>query len=313
MSISRKDFIMAKFIEDRSSLKKKKKKETTAKKVAAPSSANKKQVSNIANQVVNRTANAAKRTTNTVGNSAQRQNTVRRNVQTAVSRNAPQRYNNRPSGSAQPSTNHTVQDRLAASRQRREQAEADIKRRRQESEARSQKISQSRNPRMQDTQRGVKMQTEEERRQRQDRLRQAQEQKMGNNSMASKEAQRTANRAVRNTPTVAKESAKQVAIGHGKTFADLTEASQSASIGSKIDIKSKEFQEDIEKRRKESTRVAKSSFKTLSDMQEKSEQKLQDKTKEYADYSEHFLHGAKVIKKSDIAPIISFFIVFVLV
>ena len=40
---------------------------------------------------------------------------------------------------------------------------------------------------------------------------------------------------------------------------------------------------------------------------------LQDKTKEYADYSEHFLHGAKVIKKSDIAPIISFFIVFVLV
>lgn len=270
---------MAKFIEDRSSLKKKKKKENATQK-AAPSSANKKQVSNIANQVVNRTANAAKRTTNTVGNSAQRQNTVRRNVQDSISRNAPQRYNNRPSGAAQPSTNHTVQDRLAASRQRREQAEADIKRRRQESEARSQRISQSRNPRMQDTQRGVKMQTEEERRQRQDRLRQAQEQKMGNNSMASKEAQKAANRAVKNTPTVVKESAKQVGIGHGKTLADITEANKSAAIGSKIDIKSKEFQEDIEKRRKESTRVAKSSFKTLSDMQEKSEQKLQDKTKD---------------------------------
>ena len=271
---------MAKFIEDRSSLKKKKKKETTTQKVAAPSSANKKQVSNVANQVVNRTANAAKRTTNTVGNSAQRQNTVRRNVQSAVSQNAPQRYNNRPSGSAQPSTNHTVQDRLAASRQRREQAEADIKRRRQEAEARSQRVSQSRNPRMQDTARGTKMPTVEERRQKQDRLRQAQEQKMGNNSMASKEAQRTANRALKNTPTVAKESAKQVAIGHGKTFADLTEANKSAAIGSKIDIKSKEFQEDIEKRRKESTRVAKSSFKTLSDMQEKSEQKLQQTTKD---------------------------------
>jgi hypothetical protein len=38
---------------------------------------------------------------------------------------------------------------------------------------------------------------------------------------------------------------------------------------------------------------------------------LQDKTKEYADYGEHFLHGAKVIKKSDIALIISFFVVFV--
>ena len=269
---------MAKFIEDRSSLKKKKKKENAQK--AAPSSANKKQVSNIANQVVNRTANAAKRTTNTVGNSAQRQNTVRRNVQDSISRNAPQRYNNRPSGAAQPSTNHTVQDRLAASRQRREQAEADIKRRRQESEARSQRISQSRNARMQDTARGTKLQTEEERRQRQDRLRAQQEQKMGNNSMASKEAQKAANRAVKNTPTVVKESAKQVGIGHGKTLADITEANKSAAIGSKIDIKSKEFQEDIEKRRKESTRVAKSSFKTLSDMQEKSEQKLQDKTKD---------------------------------
>lgn len=269
---------MAKFIEDRSSLKKKKKKENATQK-AAPSSANKKQVSNVANQVVNRTANAAKRTTNTVGNSAQRQNTVRRNVQNAVAENAPQRYNNRPSGSAQPSTNHTVQDRLAASRQRREQAEADIKRRRQETEARSQRISQSRNPRMQDTARGTKMPTVEERRQKQDRLRQAQEQKMGNNSMASKEAQRTANRALKNTPTVAKESAKQVGIGHGKTFADITEANKSAAIGSKIDIKSKEFQEDIEKRRKESTRVAKSSFKTLSDMQEDSEEKLQKTTK----------------------------------
>lgn len=269
---------MAKFIEDRSSLKKKKKKENAQK--AAPSSANKKQVSNIANQVVNRTANAAKRTTSTVGNSAQRQNTVRRNVQDSISRNAPQRYNNRPSGAAQPSTNRTVQDRLAASRQRREQAEADIKRRRQESEARSQRISQSRNPRMQDTARGTKLPTLEERRQRQDRLRQAQEQKMGNNSMASKEAQRTANRALKNTPTVAKESAKQVGIGHGKTFADITEANKSAAIGSKIDIKSKEFQEDIEKRRKESTRVAKSSFKTLSDMQEKSEAKMEKVTKD---------------------------------
>ena len=270
---------MAKFIEDRSYLKKKKKKETTTKK-AAPSSPNKKQVANIANQVVNKTATTAKRTTGTVGTSVQRQQTVRRNVQRAVEENAPHRYNNRPSGAAQPSTNHTVQDRLAASRQRREQAEADIRRRRQENEARSRRISQSRNPRMQDTARGTKLPTLEERRQRQDRLREAQRQKMGYNSMASEEAQKTANRALKNTPTVVKESAKQVGIGHGKTLADITEANKSAAIGSKIDIKSKEFQEDIEKRRKESTRVAGSSFKTLSDMQEKSEQKMQKVTKD---------------------------------
>ena len=270
---------MSKFIEDRSYLKKKKKKETTTKK-AAPSSPNKKQVANIANQVVNKTATTAKRATGTVSTSVQRQQTARRNVQRAVEENAPHRYNNRPSGAAQPSTNHTVQDRLAASRQRREQAEADIRRRRQENEARSQRISQSRNPRMQDTARGTKLPTLEERRQRQDRLREAQRQKMGYNSMASEEAQKTANRALKNTPTVVKESAKQVGIGHGKTLADITEANKSAAIGSKIDIKSKEFQEDIEKRRKESTRVAGSSFKTLSDMQEKSEQKMQKVTKD---------------------------------
>ena len=61
---------MAKFIEDRSSLKKKKKKENAQK--AAPSSANKKQVSNIANQVVNRTANAAKRTTSYAENEVEK-------------------------------------------------------------------------------------------------------------------------------------------------------------------------------------------------------------------------------------------------
>ena len=106
------------------------------------------------------------------------------------------------------------------------------------------------------------------------------DQKSGLNNMATAEQQAAARRAMRNTPTVAKESAKQALYGHGKTAADLTAANNSAAIGSKIDIKSAGFQKDIEKRRLASTAAAEKAFNELSKKQETSENMMHNATKD---------------------------------
>ena len=136
----------------------------------------------------------------------------------------------------------------------------------------------SRNPRMLDTAQNVtpKQTTSQEREQRRT---EAQRQKSGFNSMASEKAQRSARRALRNTPGVAKEALKQVGIGHGKTASDITAWNKSVAIGSKLDIKPSRFQEDIEKRRTASTKAAENAYKELSSAQERSEQRMQKMTK----------------------------------
>ena len=82
-------------------------------------------------------------------------------------------------------------------------------------------------------------------RQKEERRQQAQDQKMGLNSRGTTEQRQAARRAVRNTPAVARESARQAAIGHGKTAADITAATNSSALGSRAEFKSRAFQEDV--------------------------------------------------------------------
>lgn len=89
-----------------------------------------------------------------------------------------------------------------------------------------------------------------EERRRQERLREAQRQKMGLNSMASRETQEAANRAIKNTPSLVKKAVKDTVSGHLQTIADVTEMTASNKNGTQAKAMKMGIQDNPEEMRK---------------------------------------------------------------
>ena len=250
MSISRKDFNMARFLEDYKP-KKKKKQETTPKKAQSPSVS--KPAENRAKQAQqqkmyggNTKPQTVKRstTTNNKTNTQQRQQTTSQQTQRTVDR-LQQKYGGGSSYNRQ-ATRRTQPKNSTISREGQRTVDR-----------LTSKYGQNRVQRNQ--------QEIEERRQASNQRRlEAQRQKSGFNSMASKETQEAANRAIRNTPGLVKKALKDTVSGHLQTIADITEITASNENGTKakamkmgIDLNDKKQMAELEQERKRTAEQAK--------------------------------------------------------
>lgn len=228
MSISRKDINMARFL-DGYKPKKKKKEETTPKKAQSPSVSTKAQNraqqaqqqktygGNPKPQTVKRSTATNNKTTN-----QQRQQTTSQQTQRTVDR-LQQKY-----GGTQPGSRNQSRTTTPSRRQRNANANMDLK---QTMIQRSQEERQARR---------ASSPTIAER----------QRQKSGYNSMASKETQEAANRAIKNTPSLVKKAVKDTVSGHLQTIADITEMTASNENGTKAKAMKMGIQDNPEEMRK---------------------------------------------------------------
>ena len=91
---------------------------------------------------------------------------------------------------------------------------------------------------------------QQEQRRRQERVREAQRQKMGLNNMASKKTQEAANRAIKNTPSLVKKAVQDTAYGHLQNIADVTEMTASNKNGTQAKAMKMGIQDNPEEMRK---------------------------------------------------------------
>ena len=191
---------------------------------------------------------------------------IQRNTQKPKSSVSARQTTQRQNSSSRTDTRSQSQNmrerNMAASEARRQEMEADRKRREEESKARRNEFF-------------TKPKTADE-------MKQQRENADNNLNLKQTQAAKTRDRNIevaKNTGRVAAESAKQAGIGHLKTLSDVTDANKSAAIGSRADFQTKEFQKDLSKRREASTRVNKKAFSELMNMQDESEKKIQEVTK----------------------------------
>ena len=286
---------MAKFIEDRSFVKKKKKndKETTQKKVQSPS------VSQVVNRVTQDTTRAAKSTTGTVGRTVQEQ---RRDLSTKRNETVDRLSNKYSGGSTRTAVSTPAENKNLTSKRNETVSRLSNKyagggsggsiskalepvkgsTRRYQGQGRSSHILDTAN------EGGIVASKKKDEKKRPD-PRTGVERSMNPHMQDTPGAKGT--EIVANTGKVSVEGAKQAGIGHLKTMSDINRASDSNILGSKIDIKSQEFQEDIAERKKASSAAEDKAFKALSEIQERSERKTA-KIKENATGFERALYNA---------------------
>ena len=234
MSISRKEFNMAKFLESASSIKKevkkpkKKKQETTQQKVKSPSVSNTQRARQAQNQKMTGGYSKPQTVRRSSSGSSQpnRSQQVSQQTQRTVDR-LQQKYGVGPSYNRQ-ATRRTQPRNSTISRQGQRTVDR-----------LTAKYGQNR----------IERDPREERR-RQERLREAQRQKMGLNSMASKETQTAADRAIKNTPSLVKKAVKDTVSGHLQTIADITEMTASNENGTKAKAMKMGIQDNPEEMRK---------------------------------------------------------------
>ena len=117
------------------------------------------------------------------------------------------------------------------------------------------------------------------------RAEEGRKQKMGENSVATKEQKETVERAIRNTPSLVKKAALDAGEGHLKTIADITEMTASSKKGVQAKAMKMGIQDDLrqmrwlEKERAETAKQAKAERERLQKKQDKRQAEWDEKTK----------------------------------